>query len=213
MEKGEIKVEKKLGKIGGIKMAKYIKVDDKILEKLKADENYKNDIKVDDSIDEKNVITKSRFNEINDKYKAEAAKNETLQKQVDETKTMLEGSQEYKEKYESLNEKYSSEIEAKNKEITNTSKRYLIDQKLRESGARHTRLLLKEIDLDKITVENDNLLGFDNTLESLKKDYSDMFETRQSTNNLPGGNNNSNNNDGEEFNNIDWSAKAKEYLG
>jgi hypothetical protein len=210
MEKGEMKFEKKLGKIGGIKMAKYIKVDDKILEKLKADENYKNDIKVDDSIDEKNFITKSRFNEINDKYKAEAEKSKTLQKQVDETKTMLEGSEEYKTKYESLNEKYSNDIQLKDKEIANTSKRYLLDQKLRESGARHTRLLMKEIDLDKITVENDNLLGFDSTLESLKKDYSDMFEIKKSTNNVNTGNNNLDNN--EEFNNIDWAAKAKEYL-
>lgn len=210
MEKGEMKFEKKLGKIGGIKMAKYIKVDDKILEKLKADENYKNDIKVDDSIDEKNFITKSRFNEINDKYKAEAEKSKTLQKQVDETKTMLEGSEEYKTKYESLNEKYSNDIQLKDKEIANTSKRYLLDQKLRESGARHTRLLMKEIDLDKITVENDNLLGFDSTLESLKKDYSDMFEIKKSTNNVNTGNNNLDNN--EEFNNIDWAAKANEYL-
>ena len=210
MEKGEMKFEKKLGKIGGIKMAKYIKVDDKILEKLKADENYKNDIKADDSIDEKNFITKSRFNEINDKYKAEAEKSKTLQKQVDETKTMLEGSEEYKTKYESLNEKYSNDIQLKDKEIANTSKRYLLDQKLRESGARHTRLLMKEIDLDKITVENDNLLGFDSTLESLKKDYSDMFEIKKSTNNVNTGNNNLDNN--EEFNNIDWAAKAKEYL-
>ena len=205
-----MKFEKKLGKIGGIKMAKYIKVDDKILEKLKDDENYKNDIKVDDSIDEKNFITKSRFNEINDKYKAEAEKSKTLQKQVDETKTMLEGSEEYKTKYESLNEKYSNDIQLKDKEIANTSKRYLLDQKLRESGARHTRLLMKEIDLDKITVENDNLLGFDSTLESLKKDYSDMFEIKKSTNNVNTGNNNLDNN--EEFNNIDWAAKAKEYL-
>ena len=205
-----MKFEKKLGKIGGIKMAKYIKVDDKILEKLKADENYKNDIKVDDSIDEKNFITKSRFNEINDKYKAETEKSKTLQKQVDETKTMLEGSEEYKTKYESLNEKYSNDIQLKDKEIANTSKRYLLDQKLRESGARHTRLLMKEIDLDKITVENDNLLGFDSTLESLKKDYSDMFEIKKSTNNVNTGNNNLDNN--EEFNNIDWAAKANEYL-
>ena len=205
-----MKFEKKLGKIGGIKMAKYIKVDDKILEKLKDDENYKNDIKVDDSIDEKNFITKSRFNEINDKYKAETEKSKTLQKQVDETKTMLEGSEEYKTKYESLNEKYSNDIQLKDKEIANTSKRYLLDQKLRESGARHTRLLMKEIDLDKITVENDNLLGFDSTLESLKKDYSDMFEIKKSTNNVNTGNNNLDNN--EEFNNIDWAAKAKEYL-
>ena len=138
-----MKFEKKLGKIGGIKMAKYIKVDDKILEKLKADENYKNDIKADDSIDEKNFITKSRFNEINDKYKAEAEKSKTLQKQVDETKTMLEGSEEYKTKYESLNEKYSNDIQLKDKEIANTSKRYLLDQKLRESGARHTRQNMK----------------------------------------------------------------------
>ena len=69
---------------------------------------------------------------------------------------------------------------------------------------------MKEIDLDKITVENDNLLGFDSTLESLKKDYSDMFEIKKSTNNVNTGNNNLDNN--EEFNNIDWAAKAKEYL-
>lgn len=193
-------------------MAIYVKIEEAVLEKLKADDNYKNDINSDNTIDEKNVITKSRFNEINDKYKAESEKSKTLQKQVDDTKTLLEGSEEYKQKYEDLNNKYSNDIKLKDKEISNTSKRYLIDQKLREAGARHTRLLMKEINLDNISMENDNLLGFDTTLETLKKDYSDMFETKKSTNNVNNSGGSNPDNDKDDFNNIDWKAKASEYL-
>ena len=94
----------------------------------------------------------------------------------------------------------------------NVSKRFMVESKLRESGAKHTSLLMKDIDLETITVENDNLLGFESIIEGLKTNYGDMFVTKQTTNNTSQSNNNLGGTDNENYdpNNIDWEAKLKD---
>lgn len=192
----------------------WIDVNEDTLKKLKADDNYKNNFK---EVDEKGYMPKSRFKEINDKLKASEEKNNTYVEQLDETKKMLEGSEEYKNKYEELNNKYDSDIQAKDKEIINTSKRFLIDQKLRDAGAKHTSLLMNQIDLEKISIENGNLLGFDSELDGLKKDYDDLFvktNTNSNSNNSNdgvGGDDGNNNSGDVDFNNIDWEKEMADF--
>lgn len=169
-------------------------ITDEFYEKISKHADFKEDSQKNTK-NEKDFIPKSRFNEVNDKLKASNEKVGTYEKQLDETKKLLEGSTEYKEKYEALNGKYEADIQAKDKEIINTSKRFLVDQKLRESGARHTSLLMNQIDLEKISIENENLLGMDPILEGLKKDYEDLFETKKVTNNNSGSNENDDDDD------------------
>ena len=90
---------------------------------------------------------------------------------------------------------------------------FMIEKKLGESGAKHTSLLMKDIDLETITVENDNLLGFDSVIEGLKTNYSDLFVTKTANNNITSqSNNNPGGNDNQNYdpNNIDWEAKLKD---
>ena len=173
---------------------------------------------------EKNFIPKDRFNEVNDKYKNEAAKYKAeceksalKDKKITEMNKAVEGSEDYKKQFEDFKVKNDNDIKAKDDEIAakekaniNQNKMRLLSEKLKNAGARHPNLLLKNIDLETISIENENVLGFDPQLETMKKDYSDMFEIKKSTNNVNTGNNNLDNN--EEFNNIDWAARAKEYL-
>ena len=120
-------------------------------------------------------IPRTRFNEINDKFKASNEKIATYEQQLLETKKLLDESAEYRTKYSTLEQKYSSDLASKDKELQDISKRFLVEQHLTKEGAKHTKLLMKEIDLDKLTIEGENVLGLTDTIKELKTNYSDLF--------------------------------------
>jgi hypothetical protein len=165
-----------------------------------------------DLINDGSWIPKPRFNEVNNKLKATEDKITTYESQIKDYDKLVSTNKELKGNYDSLKEQHTNDLAAKDKEILNVSKRFMVESKLRESGAKHTSLLMKDIDLEKITVENDNLLGMDPILEGLKTNYGDMFVTKQTTNNTNQSNNNlgGTNNENYDPNNIDWEAELKD---
>lgn len=164
-------------------MSELVKIGDKYYkettEQIKPEEskNAKEYVFKDD------YIPKSQHEELNEKYETEKSKSGTLEKQAIETKKMLENSGDYKSKYEELNGKYDTDLQAKDAAIKNIEKKYLIQNKLAESGVKHSKLLMNEIDFEKISIENGNLLGFDPILEGLKTSYKDFFPEQQMSNN------------------------------
>jgi len=148
-----------------------------------------------DIVTDGSYIPRARFNEVNGKLKATEAKIDDYEKQITDTKNLLKDNEDFKGKYSELNEKYKNDLALKDKEILNTSKRYLIEQSLREAGAKHTSLLMKDIDLESITIDNDKLLGMDKITEDLKTNYSDLFVVKNTNNNLQGSNNTNTDND------------------
>jgi len=165
-----------------------------------------------DIVNDGSWIPKPRFNEVNNKLKATEDKVTTYENQIKDYDKLVSQNKELKGNYDSLKEQHSNDLAAKDKEISNVSKRFMVEQKLRESGAKHTSLLMKDIDLEKITVENENLLGMDPILEGLKTNYGDMFITKQTNNNTSQSNNNMGGNDNQNYdpNNIDWEAELKD---
>ena len=166
-----------------------------------------------DLVNDGSWIPKPRFNEVNNKLKATEDKVKTYENQIKDYDKLVSTNKELKGNYDSLKEQHENDLAAKDKEILNVSKRFMVESKLRESGAKHTSLLMKDIDLEKITVENDNLLGMDPILEGLKTNYGDMFVTKQTNNNTSQSNNNmGGNNDNQKYdpNNIDWEAELKD---
>jgi hypothetical protein len=128
-------------------------------------------------------IPRTRFNEMTEKYKVAGEKVTTYEQQLTETKKLLDESAEYKTKYSALETKYSSDLATKDKELQNISKRFLVEQHLTKEGAKHTKLLMKEIDLDKLVIEGENVLGLNDTIKDLKTNYSDLFTTKSSKSN------------------------------
>lgn len=165
-----------------------------------------------DLVNDGSWIPKPRFNEVNNKLKATEDKVTTYENQIKDYDKLVSQNKELKGNYDSLKEQHTNDLAAKDKEISNVSKRFMVEQKLRESGAKHTSLLMKDIDLEKITVENENLLGMDPILEGLKTNYGDMFVTKQTNNNTSQSNNNLGGNDNQNYdpNNIDWEAELKD---
>lgn len=165
-----------------------------------------------DIVNDGSWIPKPRFNEVNNKLKATEDKVTTYENQIKDYDKLVSQNKELKGNYDSLKEQHTNDLAMKDKEISNVSKRFMVEQKLRESGAKHTSLLMKDIDLEKITVENENLLGMDPILEGLKTNYGDMFITKQTNNNTSQSNNNMGGNDNQNYdpNNIDWEAELKD---
>lgn len=165
-----------------------------------------------DLVNDGSWIPKPRFNEVNNKLKATEDKVTTYESQIKDYDKLVSQNKELKGNYDTLKEQHTNDLAAKDKEISNVSKRFMVEQKLRESGAKHTSLLMKDIDLEKITVENENLLGMDPILEGLKTNYGDMFVTKQTNNNTSQSNNNMGGNDNQNYdpNNIDWEAELKD---
>jgi len=153
-------------------------------------------------------IPRARLNEVSGKLKATEDKVTSYEKQLVDTKKLLEGNEEFKAKHEALSTKYLEDLASKDKEIVNTSKKFLVEQHLRDSGAKHTSLLMREIDLDSLSMDNDKLLGLDTATEKLKTNYSDLFtvvETNNKTKQSDTDKNDSGSGDDE-----DWGALLKD---
>lgn len=128
-------------------------------------------------------IPKSRFNEVNSEVKTLREQVELSKKSVEETKKMLEASEEFKTKYSELENKYNIDMALKDKDISNIQKITKIKDVLKDSGVKHTDLLMHKIDIDSLKLDGDNLVGITDVVAKLKTDYSDLFvtETNKST--------------------------------
>jgi penicillin-binding protein 1A len=145
-------------------------------------------------------IPRNRYNEMKDKFTASEEKSKTLENQIAENKKLLDESEkfkteseEYKKKFEEQSTRHKSELENRDKEINNVVKRSLVKESLLQNGAKHVNLLMKDIDLDKVEVREDKLLGFDETMKTLKNDYQDMFKVVENSQNVNSGGSNGEN--------------------
>ena len=120
-------------------------------------------------------IPKARFDEVTDKYKNEQGKTKTLETKLTDAEKLTKDNKDWKDKYTGLNTKYENDIKAKDDENKNITKRYSIEARLAKEGAKHTKLLMSEVDLEKLSIEGDNILGLDDVVKTLKTDYKDMF--------------------------------------
>lgn len=142
-------------------------------------------------------IPRARFNEVNGKNSALQSKIESYEKQVLETQTLLKGSEELKGQYSQLQEKYKADLELKDKELLNVVKKSLVKEALIKEGAKHIDLLMGQVNLDTLSVDNNNLIGGQDTINKLKDTYKDLFvQTNVNGTQSGSGSNNNNNNSG-----------------
>lgn len=117
----------------------------------------------------------ARFDEVNGKVKSLEGKIASYETQITDTQALLAGNDDLKQKYAELQNNYSIDLAKKDKEIANVLKTSLVRERLTKEGAKHTDLLLNQIDLDKLSVDNNNLLGADEIMTNLKATYGDLF--------------------------------------
>jgi len=120
-------------------------------------------------------VPRARLNEQIDKLKATEEKIVSYEKQMVDTKNLIKDSEEFKVKFADMETKFKGDLEGKDKEITNILKKSLVKESLVAAGAKHPDLLMKQVSMDAMTLDNGKLLGMADTMESLKKEYSDLF--------------------------------------
>jgi len=128
----------------------------------------------------------SRFNEVNEKLKTSKEQITSFEKQVEETKKLLEKSEEYKGKYEELEANYNNSKTEYEANIQNITKKSAIEKKLLEEGAKHTKLIMSDINMDNIKIDGENLIGLDDEIKKAKETYNDLFIQKQNVNNDSG---------------------------
>lgn len=158
-----------------------------------------------DLVNDGNWVPRGKMNKINEDNKAYMSKIGQFEKQLNETKELLANSEEYKTKYSELENKHKEELSNFEKKLLTNNKRALVQAELTARGVKGSKLLLNEIDItdgwEKLSIENDKLIGFSDMVEGFEKEYSYMFPkiTKGSDNNDgPDGNNNNNNQDFDE---------------
>lgn len=112
------------------------------------------------------------------------SQNETLTGQIKERDSQLNtlkksagDNEELKTQIKSLqdeNKQTATDYQAK---LAEQSKNFKIDSALRDAKARNPKAVKALLDLEKVSVDGDNLVGFNDQLEAVKKDNDYMFET------------------------------------
>ena len=135
-----------------------------------------------------NAVMKAYGQSIND-IKDKAEQVDTLQSQIDDYKQQIKSRDEQLNTLQESakgNEELQKEIEQLKKENSNTQKEWeqrLNEQKkesklelaLKDAGARNTKAVKANLNLDAVSLDGDNLIGLDEQLNGLKESDAYLF--------------------------------------
>jgi hypothetical protein len=116
-----------------------------------------------------------RFNEVNEEKKELKTQIEDRDKQLKELKIKAAGNEELTTKItelETLNNQTKEEYETK---ITALRKETSIELRLKDEKAKSIKAVKALLDLDKVSLDGDNLIGLDEQLKTLKESESYLF--------------------------------------
>lgn len=129
-------------------------------------------------------IPKSKYDEINEKNKLLSSKITEYESNSKNVEDLLKNNNELKTQFETLKNESVKAIELKDKELLNLTKTTILKEELSKSGAVYPELLLKLVDLDKVTLKDNKIFdGFN--LDELKTSYKDMFPSARIEGNPP----------------------------
>lgn len=128
-----------------------------------------------DIVSNGNWIPKSKFDEVNQEKKELKTQLEQRDNQLKELKIKAIGNEELTTKIaelESLNNQTKEEYETK---IATLRKETSIELYLKDQQARNIKAVKALLDLDKVSIDGDNLIGLEEQLKSLKESDSYLF--------------------------------------
>lgn len=124
----------------------------------------------------------SVYNELNEKYKlleSQKAESDKLLKEATEEK---EASKDLKAKYDELLKTQKAEKEKYEKDLLASKKSYAIDLALTKAGAKNNKAVKALLDDSKIVLsDKDELVGFTEQLDAIKKDNDYLFNAKEDT--------------------------------
>ncbi|KXG78279.1 phage scaffolding protein [Thermotalea metallivorans] len=126
-------------------------------------------------INDGSYFPKAKFDEINEERKELKSQLEERDKQLKELKVKVQGNEELTAKIvelENLNKQTKEEYEAK---MAALKKETAIELKLKDEKAKNVKAVRALLDLDKVNLDGDNLIGLDEQLKALKEKESYLF--------------------------------------
>jgi len=117
----------------------------------------------------------ARFNEVNEEKKELKTQLEERDKQLNELKAKATGNEELTAKItelENLNNQTKEEYE---KKMTALKKETAIELALKDQKAKNIKAVKALLDLEKVSIDGDNIIGLDEQLKSLKESDSYLF--------------------------------------
>lgn len=149
-----------------------------VLEKLGKDVNI-------DIINNGNWIPKNKFDTKLEELKLLNQQVGQYKENASKVETLINENKELKSKYDTLNNDHTTAIEAKEKEISNINKKHTLLKSLNDSGAIESDLLLPLFDLDKLELNDNKIIGFDDLIKPIKEARKTMFKETQISGNEP----------------------------
>lgn len=126
-------------------------------------------------VDDGNFIPKSRFDEVNEQKKEYKSMLDDRASQLEDLKEKAKGNEELEEKIKELEETNQSKIE----EYENKIKQINFDRKLEKAissvKGKNPRAIKALLDIDKIQVDDDKLIGFEEQIKQLQESDSYLF--------------------------------------
>lgn len=117
----------------------------------------------------KNFVAKSDFN-------AKSAELKAANDKIKELSASADDADSYKQKYDELKKKYDTDKTAFEAQIASAKKDYALEAKIAKAGVRNIKAYKALLDMDKITMEGDEIKGYDEQEAELKKSDSYLFE-------------------------------------
>lgn len=122
-----------------------------------------------------NYVPIARFNEINEEKKELKNQLEDRDKQLQELKVKAAGNEELTAKITELEELNKQTKEEYENKIAALRKETAIELALKDAKARNIKAVKALLDLDKVSLDGDNLLGLEEQLEGLKESDPYLF--------------------------------------
>lgn len=132
-------------------------------------------------------VSKDKFATIETEANGYKTQLSELNTQIETLKKTSGTSEELKAQFQSLQDKYNGDTEALNKQIADIKFNSALEIALASSGAKSTKALKGFLEMEKIKLDGDNLIGFDEQLKAIKEENDYLFGESTSTNTRTGG--------------------------
>jgi hypothetical protein len=129
------------------------------------------------NLNEGKFIPKDKFNAKNDEAKNLKEQLELLAEKSKKVDSLVNSNEELKKQINSINDDFNSQLEAKNEEIINMSKKSILNKVFSENKVVYPELLMNSIDINNIELDGENLKNFN--IDDYKTKYPNMFEVQK----------------------------------
>jgi hypothetical protein len=128
---------------------------------------------------QENFIPRSRFNDVSEQNKELKANNEKLASDLDAAVSGSKDADELKATIAKLQEENKAVQEKYEADIKTRERDYLINDALREAGARNPRAAKALLNMDNVNIVDGKLNGFEEQLKTLKESDAYLFESKK----------------------------------